>query len=167
MSDPNVRHTDPAMLSWLMALDGEVGRGWSEKELGDILRHQLRAPLLFDLGKLSPAGEVELRHFAQAGGRIENFGDLLHHPAPPVELLSLVKEFGKSGRTGATGLPQEIATVLYYASIAAALVHHGRRITRMDDKPLRDGLKWAADQPWVDDATRRVLREGLDVVMST
>ena len=164
MNDPDVRHTDPGMLSRLMALDADEGRGWSAKELGDILRHQLRAPLLFDLGKLSPAGEVELRHFAQAGGRIENFGDLLHHPAPPVELLSLVKEFGKSGRTGATGLPQEIATVLYYASIAAALVRHGRRITRMEDKPLRDGLKWAAEQPWVDDATRLVLKEGLAAI---
>ena len=157
----SARHTDPAMLSRLMALDAEGG-GWGEQELGDILRHQLRAPLLFDLGKLTPAGEVELRQFAHAGGRIESFGDLLHHRAPPVELLVLVKEFAKSGRTGHGSLPREIATLLYYASIAAALVRQGRRITRMEDAGLREGLRWAVGQPWVDEPTRQVLREAIE-----
>ena len=43
-------------------------------------------------------------------------------------------------------LPGEVASVLYYASIASALARLGRRITRLPDADLRRGLLWAREQ---------------------
>lgn len=52
-----------------------------------------------------------------------SFGDLLSHPNPPEELLKATKDFAKTCRLGPhKTLPPEIASALYYASIAAALV---------------------------------------------
>lgn len=161
MSDPDVPNPDSIPLSRLLGLvedDGE--RGWSEGELADILRHQLRAPLLFDLGKLAPATEAEV-WWGSGRGRIESFGDLLHHSSPPLELLSLVKEFGKSATLPQSVLPREIGTLLYYLSIAVALLRHRRWITRMDAAALCGGLQWGIDQPWVDSRTRQLLTQAL------
>jgi hypothetical protein len=96
---------------------------------------------------------------------LKSFGDLLYHPNPLPELLELAKEFAKEHRADAESpLPREVATVLYYASIAAALARCGRRITRHDDATLRKGFQWGCEQPWVDEATRGLLREGLQQV---
>jgi hypothetical protein len=41
------------------------------------------------------------------------------------------------------------ATVIYYASIASALVHHGHRITRLSYETLQNGYKELMEKPWV------------------
>jgi hypothetical protein len=93
---------------------------------------------------------------------LRSFGELLHHRNPLPELLELAKEFAKECRTEVESpLPRALATVLYYASIAAALARCGRRITHHDDATLRQGFQWGCAQPWVDEATRELLREGL------
>ena len=160
MSDPDARNPDSQRLSRLLGLQEADEQGWSENELADILRHQLRAPLLFDLGKLAPATQDAVWRGAGAG-KIESFGDLLHHPSPPLELLSLVKEFGKSAALPQSVLPREIGTLLYYLSIAAALLKHRRWITRMDTAALYAGLQWGIDQPWADSRSRQLLSEAL------
>ena len=93
---------------------------------------------------------------------LKSFGDLFAHPHPLVELLELVKDFAKEHRTDAESpLPREVATVLYYASIAVALVRCGHRITRHDDTTLRQGFQWCIDQAWVDEPVRNMLHEGM------
>ena len=60
--------------------------------------------------------------------------------------------------------PPEVGTLLYYAAIVAARLRHGRRITGMTDEDLRNGIEWAMQLPWLDEATRDLFREGLSRV---
>lgn len=92
------------------------------------------------------------------GQPVATFGDLLRHPAPPVALLKLVKEFAKmSRRLGRRQLPPEVASMLYYLSIGIALFRCGHRLTLLSDPELREGFRWASAQPWADEATRDLL----------
>ncbi len=88
--------------------------------------------------------------------------ELLHQPDPVPEHLELAKQFAKENRKDPAGrLPPEVATVLYYATIAVALARCGRRMSRHDDATLRQGFRWGCAQSWVDEATRELLRAGL------
>src|SRR5262249_24592385 len=118
---------------------------------GAILRHQLTAPVRFDLGR--PARSVR---------RFRSFADLLHHPRPPLALLTMTKDFAKASRSHPDRpLPQPGATLLYFASILVARVRPGRRISGVGDAALCRGLRWSVGQPGVDAAVRRLFREGL------
>lgn len=57
-------------------------------------------------------------------------------------------------------LPEEIAAVLYTLSVLAARTKCKRQMSKLDDHALRDAVEWALQQPWVDDSTRELLREG-------
>jgi hypothetical protein len=143
-------------LSRMLDLEAVGGELWSPAELGAILAHQLAAPLECDLGGLDPRIGERLRQWNAPGGPpLRTFSDALRHKHPPLELLELIHRFAKNCRQNADGpVPQEIATVLYFASIVAALVRCGRRITALDDDALRRSVDWALQQPWLDADTR-------------
>jgi DNA-directed RNA polymerase specialized sigma24 family protein len=91
-----------------------------------------------------------------------SFGDLLRCPNPPIDLLERVKDFAKENRVDPESpLPPAVATVLYYACIAAALHRCGQRISSHDDDTLRRGFGWC-DRPWVNDEIRSLFRDGLE-----
>lgn len=131
---------------------------WRLEDLGGILAHQLGLPL-----GVQPA----LRPAAESSGGAQALAltlrDVLHGPgAPSVELLAQVKQFAKQQRLAAeAALPREICTVLYYGSIAAALVHRRQRISRLSDDELVRGLSWMAGQAWVDGATRALASQAV------
>ena len=137
---------------------------WRPEEFGAIFRHQLTAPLRTDLGSLDPRLGEKLSDLRTPDGRpVMTFGDLLGHPAPPMALLDLVKQFAKqSGRVERGNLPPETATLLYYFVIGVALVRCGQRLTGLDSATLREGFQWARAQPWADEATRELLRRAED-----
>ena len=60
-------------------------------------------------------------------------------------------------------MPRDIATMLYFACAAAALVRCGERITRLDDTKLREGLEWAIAQSWLDGTSRELFTAALKV----
>ncbi|MBN2475457.1 MAG: hypothetical protein JXB62_12675 [Pirellulales bacterium] len=162
MNDHDAFPSDPHSLSQMMDLGLEDTDLWDRKELGAMLKHQLAAPVLDDLGHSE-------KHLAEqleaADPPIRSFQDLLHHTHPPVEALDMTKRFAKACRKHPDSpLPDEIATVLYFLSIAAALIKCGRRITRMDDQALKHSLEWALRQRWVDPASRELLREGREAI---
>jgi len=165
------RHKDSAKagsLTHLMDLDAATARTWNAEEIGEIFRHQLATPLECDLGgrQRHLPGRLEATG-AAADAPIRTFGDLLHHRQPPPELLELTKRFAKDCRNRPDGpLPDEIATVLYFLSIAAALTRCGRRITRMDDQSLCYSLDWALKQTWLDEPSRELLRAALEAIDS-
>lgn len=161
MTQPDMRHTDPRRLASL--LDFSSQRLWEPSELGSILRHQMTAPVEFDLTALGDERAGKVRTLATAGDLVvRSFSDLLFHPHPPLELLELTKQFAKASHVSpGSPLPREIARVLYLSSIVAAQVRCGTRITALTDAALSAGLRWAMQQPWVDEKLRLLLAEGL------
>jgi len=161
MQDADLENSRTESLAEIMDIGADDRRLWKADELAAVFKHQLSAPLEFDLSFLRPAPAPALRTLgSRPGPPIESFRDLLQHPDPPLELLESTKEFSKSARKRADGpLPDEISTMLYVLSIAAALVKCGRRITALDDRGLLRRLTWALDQPWVDKPTRGLLEE--------
>ena len=156
--------TDHRQLATLLDLDPDgADRLWSDEELGAVLRHPMTLPLQVDLVNLERGLAVKVRNLAESQGlTLKSFGNLLAHPHPPVELLKVTKDFAKACRLSPRGaLPKEIATVLYFASIAAAMVRCRRRITGLSDAGLADGLRWILARPWLDAPTRTLLEEGL------
>jgi hypothetical protein len=85
------------------------------------------------------------------------------HPAPPLELIGLMKDFARAGRDDGS-IPTEIGTVLYYAAIALGMIRHNARITKLDDDSLKKGIAWSAAQPWIDPELRQILAQGLEAI---
>lgn len=126
---------------------------WRSSELAAILRHQLAAPLSPDLEHVVPSGP--------AGPA--TFFELFSIRNPPVELLSRAKEFAKSRRNAPElGLPAEVATALYFAAIAAALVHLATRISELSDSQLTDGFDWCHKQAWMDESLRALFESAVN-----
>jgi hypothetical protein len=152
------------LLSGLLLLADDKSATWSPAELASLWRHQLAAPLLVDLGTVEPDAAMTISQATATDLRkLESFVDLLDHPSPPIELLQLAKSFAKSRRSAGpdAGFPAEIATGLYYLSIALALTRLGRRISEMEDAKLKQGFEWAVRQPWLDSKSKEVLESGM------
>ena len=149
----------PKNLAALLETGSENTRLWAPDELAAIFRHQMAVPVLVDLGGFDPGTTVRLKTLSEAQGLLlKSFSDLFRHLSPPVELLRLTKEFAKANMNHPeSGLPTEIVNVLYYASIAVALVRLDTRISQLGDADLRRGLLWARDQVWVDEETKALL----------
>jgi len=151
MADRDFDQTDPARLADLLRVSDSSDPDWRPEELAGVLRHQLSVPLDVELGVRGElAAGPEERPPSPGAGRLTSFADLLAHPSPPVAVLVETKEFAKAccERPDAA-LPAEISAIMYYASIAAALVRCGQRITSLDDTALLTGLGWALEQEWL------------------
>ena len=163
----DVFRADSGLLASLMDVGAaEDGRMWQPEELAAVLRHQMSTPIQVDLISLGhvPAGRLRLLAEAQ-GLLLKSYADLLRHPNPPIELLKLTHKFAKLCRVSPHGpLPKPVATVLYFASIAAAMTRCCRRITARADAELRQGFVWVASRAWVDEDTARLAREALDML---
>ena len=160
----DIHKANPELLSKMMDLGSASEQAWRPEELAAIFRHQMSAAVQFDLGALDPGLANRLNNLSSSQGLLlKSFADLFFHPHPPIELLRLTKQFAKAYRNHPDSpLPNEIATLLYFLSIVAALVRCGERITELDDDSLRKGIEWLTSQKWVDEKTQALLREGLE-----
>lgn len=155
MKSRDYNQSKPQFLARLLEAEAGGRAEWSAVDMAAILRHQLNAPLRADLGARNPNASKTLDTVSTAGPAPATFGELFAHPHPPIELLELAKDFGKALRLDSScGVPAEVATVIYYASIVAARVHLGRRISDLDEMALRQGVEWTLAQPWLDAALR-------------
>jgi hypothetical protein len=154
----------PQSAAALMGLGLEAQRPWRQEELAAVLQHQLDAPLQVNLAGLGPTRAAQVRVLSEAEGLLlKKWRDLLQHPHPPLDLLCLVKGFAKAHREHPQSpLPREVATVLYYASIVAARLRCGERITELPDADLRKGLHWAIDQAWLDPWLKELFASALN-----
>ncbi|HEX3728550.1 MAG TPA: hypothetical protein VHV47_02010 [Opitutaceae bacterium] len=153
----------PGDLAALIHSGTDQDRLWRPDELAAIFRHQLAAPVFVDLAQLPKAAAVRLKRLTDAQGLLlKSFAELLRHPAPPVELLELTKDFAKANMDHPeSAIPGPVASTLYFASIAAARVKLGTRISRLGEEDLRRGWLWAREQPWVDAETQALLTAAL------
>jgi hypothetical protein len=153
----------PKNLAAFLAAGEERARLWQPEELGAIFRHQMSAPILVDLGGFDPATAARLKTLSHAQSLLlTSFLDLFLHPVPPIELLTLTKDFAKGNMEHPdSSLPNEAAAVLYYVSIAAAYLRLDRRISQLSDAELKRGLLWAKGQPWVEAPIQNLLEQAL------
>ena len=166
-SKPNaVFDTDRQQLATLLDLSPDAEHIWQDEELGAVLRHQLSAPLQVDLINLERGLALKVRTLAEAQGLVlKSFGDLLAHPHPPVELLKITKDFAKACRLSPhSPLPREVASVLYFACIAAAIVRCHCRITGLNYAAIREGLQWVLARHWLDAPTRKLMKACLGIL---
>ncbi|MFA5204564.1 MAG: hypothetical protein WC708_09205 [Lentisphaeria bacterium] len=154
-------------LASLMDLESAATPLWTAAELGAVFRHQMSAPVQLDLGGVAPNLVPKLRFLCEAQGLLLNsFDDLFRHPHPPVELFEIVKKWARRNRQNpAAALPKEVATALYYGSIAAALVRCQRQISRLGDPALKQGLDWMLAQQWITDPVRSLCQEARSMLM--
>ena len=151
----------PAHLARIMELGLAAGEPWRPEELRTVLEYELAAPMSFDLGSLDAKQAVRLKVVSAAEGLLlKSLRDLLQHPQPPLELLRFTKDFAKANSEDKnSSLPKDVALVIYYTSIAAALVRCQARITQLTVQELRQGFDWALSLPWLDEASRALLAE--------
>jgi hypothetical protein len=134
---------------------------WTNADLASILRHQLASPLTCDLGRVAPEA-VLTSLLSSVPGPLSSFADLLAHPAPPLEMLRLAKDFAKGADASVDApLPEPVASLLYYAAIAGAMLRHSARISSLDAASLRRAVEWTRRQVWVDEQLRQVIVAGL------
>lgn len=136
---------------------------WSDADLKAIFGHQWSTPLTVDLSGLDATLADHVGMLASSQGLVlSSFGDLLRHPNPPLALLELSKEFAKrSLYSPCPAIPHDIARVLYFTSIAAALAHCQHRITTLSDAEVATGIKWALACDWLTNDAKTVLEAGL------
>ena len=149
---------EPSKLATLFSHD----EGWKPEELEAILKHQLSAPLVYDLSSLMTSDSDCFAADMKAADGLGTFRDLLVHPSPPVPLLRLTKEFAKcSDQRKDSPIPSEIAIVLYYAAVVAAQLKHHERISSLTDHEVTEGIQWAMEQSWLDAGIRSLFLEAL------
>ena len=160
MATPQTQ-TDPRALSSMLEFQ-EHQHTWSTEDLRAMLGHQLAAPLHLSLGTLSAEASHQVRQIKPPLNPLLSLEQLLGLDHPPVELLKLVKRFAKICMGDHENpLPSEIVMVLYYTSIAAALVRLGEPISRLPAESLQHGMRWLIDQPWLTQELRDLLNNAL------
>ncbi|MBA2706866.1 MAG: hypothetical protein H0U59_03570 [Gemmatimonadaceae bacterium] len=153
--------SNPKHLAGLVSLSGDDAPQWAPQELGAMWKHQLEAPLQFDLSTIAKDVDATITQMTRADPRpLGRFVDLFRHPRPPLELLQWTKDFAKA-QTSGEGMPPEIAAALYYASILLARMRCNRRISELDDAALYRGSARIMEQPWLDPETREFFSTAL------
>jgi hypothetical protein len=155
----SVFRSAPKGLASLLTSSSAAARLWRPQELAAIFRHQLSAPVFMDLGRLEAGAAAKLKGLTDSQGLLlKSFAELFHHSTPPLELLELTKDFGKANMNHPeSALPHEVATAVYYLSIATALVRLDERISKLPDAELRRGFLWVCAQDWIDPETKALL----------
>lgn len=153
----DLRNSSSEQLAALLALDADAPPSWRPEELRTMLAQQLAAQVPESAEDPGPGSGAPREERAPA-----SFAEALFHPAPPLPWLERVKRYARSDRDDQNDAPpEEIAVLLYYAAIVAAKLRHGQSISRLSDAVIRDGIRWAVEQPWVDERSRALFAEGM------
>jgi hypothetical protein len=125
----------PETLADLLSDSPGPDRLWNAPDYPAVWRHQLRSPVF---PETSTPGQL-------------TFAALFTTSTPCLNTLRRVKDFAKL-QCGApeNALPHEIASGLYYCTIAAAYVRLGTLISEQTEAELLQGWEWTARQSWID-----------------
>jgi len=164
MKNDDIEKCAPEHLAELMDLGLTAPTRCSSEELATLLLHQLSVPVAFDLGGLNETMAREIEVFCSAEELTgQSLGALFAHAHPPVRLFELIKCYAKACRQDLDSpIPEEIAVVLYFASVGAALLKCRKRITTLDNASLKKGLAQVLEQPWLNPSLRSLLEETLE-----
>lgn len=145
-------------LSELFASGSSEGSPWCTADYTGLWLHQLAQPLAAVLADVDQSQFKAIRPATQGA----SIRELLQHRTPPLAPLRQLKEVARSYvRTGRDVFPAEIATALYFAAIAVALIRARQRITKSDNTVLEHGFRLLLNCSWLDDGTRASLQLAL------
>ncbi len=159
-----IETVDRRALAAMIGVEEKRSPEWKDADLAAMLSHQLATPLEHDLAVLgADAGEMLKRILAESNQTLRSFGDVLASERPPLELLTMIKDYVRMGCRDAQ-LPHEVSTVLYFASIVAAEACHRTHITQLSMKEVIEGARWALGLRWIGAGLRDQLNKGLLIV---
>jgi hypothetical protein len=155
----------PARLARLLNIDADIE--WTEPDVSLLLCRQLAAPLLPDLLIVPGADSARLESLVRNRRRGESFLQHMNAPDPELELLSAIKAFARHIKADpANPLHGDMAGIIYFGAIAAAIVNCRRRITTLPDDELRNGFQWALRQPAASDLISLITRALASITLS-
>ncbi len=149
----------------LIDLQPEPRELWNHSEYRAVLDHLLSAKVLPDFARI-------LSELKDAQPTFElnadlTFGQALYNSESPIALLNLIKDFAKfHWHSQNSGLPKEVAMVMYYAAIAAGLPRGRDAITTLPQESIKNGFGWVLAPDWVNDEIRSIIKEGLHSIQS-
>ncbi len=127
----------------------------SRQQLSDVLRSAVEA-------SLDPAMASANWLARDIDPNYNTAVELLTDSTVSLETLRKAKDVYKTMRIlGESPADRRIAARLYAASIGAALVHHGRRISRQSDSALQRGLQSLGTDKRMPQPIRRLAEAGL------
>jgi len=145
----------PEQIARLLSIGTEPGtpggKPNAQMPAGDTIHEMLGAELAIDVSRSASMramlGQKAPALFSQRGRTIR---DLLLGPSTNLDDLKALKQYAKTlVRQSATDAAKAVASTIYYAAIAAALVRHGEKITQHSDEDLDRGLALLAEKEWM------------------
>jgi hypothetical protein len=151
---------NPQPLIDLLRGEGAMDNIWSDEELPYIWSRQLSASLIDEFKPFGAAAALIAQTLGEAADPpIRTFEHLLHHRAPPVELLRQVKEMAKRDAVDPeSSLPKPITAALYHISILLGRSVCRVSIASLPDVKLFEAVRWLSNQGWLDERTVELLR---------
>ncbi|MCU0916715.1 MAG: hypothetical protein MUC88_19465 [Planctomycetes bacterium] len=138
---------------WSIGADGD-----QEHDAADA--DQTRRDLLLDhLARSLPPDQALLELLPEMLGRLsqqlrlfsgESLHALLADPRVDVWVLERIKDHAKELGTAAQNeMEREVALALYFAAIAAALLHHRAKISQHPEPQLEESFRTLSRRPWI------------------
>jgi hypothetical protein len=187
---PALDESHPGELACLLSVRGTPEGNWQPAELADLLRHCLETPVGVYLGIDTSPGEKGDRHHlperpegclaqmvpvtffppkefgadtpSEHRAVSMTLGELFRDARPPLGLLIALKRHARRLTSpGASDVPAEVHRSVYFASIAAAMVRHGERISKLDPEILQAAFEQLAAEAWIEDWLRALLGDAL------
>jgi len=138
---------------WKMGADAskESGDPDAEQDRAELLQQHLAESLPLEAGVAHLLPDIltvvceKLRPFTGC-----SFRALLLDPETDLTILETIKALHKKQAESIASEPrQAVATAIYYAAIASALVHHDVRITKLSYENLRPSFEELAQSDWL------------------
>ncbi len=145
----------PDQIARLLSIGTEIGApdepGNADAASGDTIQEMLTAELALDVSRSASVTAMLSRSSPTLGNRRgRTIRDLLLDPETDVQSLKALKDYGKTlVRQSASDAARAVASTVYYAAIAAALVLHGEKITQHAFEDLDHALGLLASKEWM------------------
>ena len=160
MTKKSIYGLKPSQLGRLLSVSARV-----PKSVSDVSEDQTKEALFRDrlgrrLGDEPDLQETLKSVSAPAGGLAphtldRSLKDLLLDPQSDATVLQALKDHTKRlSATVTSGSQTLVTTTIYYAAIAAVLVHHDQRITKYSWENLTERFSLLAQRMWIDEEIR-------------
>ena len=148
--------------------------GTEEYEHAKTSAEQKKAELLVDrLAELLPLDSAVMKLLpdisslltgvmGECGGK--SIGDLLQNPEVEISVLRKIKNYNNDlSKCAKSKIDRDIAVVLYYGSVASALVFHNKRISRFSYKNLERSFSSLMGKSWMTVDLVRLFSKALEI----